>query len=214
VKLQTAHCHEKAHRDICIEVADAFASTAEWLISYFETEVASGTRFEANQTVEIGWSLLLLRESGDCLEVWEPDFDAMPIRWCLGVNNTLRHLTLQRSVCQELNCEPVFPSIRHAGAVSPSFVTCDAFTMSRDQPANSDSGWVFREEGYAGSDAELVSLYQVALQKPTVIPFVALPENASVHLRSNHIEVSFRNLVISSRDNSLLAKLVESPSLV
>ncbi len=53
--------------------------------------------------------LTLLKEAADGeLEVWEPQFDSMPIKWVRGVNNTLRHIILQKSVAEILGCEPAF----------------------------------------------------------------------------------------------------------
>lgn len=196
--------------EIHVDIADQFASAANWLVNYFETQVQKGISFEPGQTVEVGWSLLQLRQSGDHLEVWEPDFDAMPIRWGNGANNTLRHLTLQRSVCDIVKCEPVFPSIRHAGIVSPRFLSSSSFSMSRDQPSNSDSGWVFAESGYSGTEGEFISLYQIVLERFHVVPFLALPHGAFVRIEAGWIEVSFANETVSSEENALLRELTRS----
>jgi hypothetical protein len=158
--------------------------------------------------------LVQLREGRESLEIWEPDFDAIPIRWCRGVNNTLRHLTLQRAVCEALKCEPVFPSIRQAGITSPCFLESRSFTMSRDLIAESDSGWAFAERGYAGSKGEFISLYHIALQKMSIIPFLALPEKSLVQMEPGLIEVNLGNIVISSRDNVFLSQLASAPIIV
>ena len=200
--------------EISFEVDDKIASTAHWIVDYFENQVQAGVRFESEQTVQIGWMHVLLRLGTRCLEVWEPDFDAMPIRWCRGVNNTLRHLTLQRSICEMMKCDPVFPTIMHVGVVSPCFFSSDACTMSRDEVVGSDSGWVFAERGYCGKEGEFVSLYQVALQKISVVPFLALPETAFIRIQRGQIEVTVGSVVASSQSNALLSQLGTEPILV
>jgi hypothetical protein len=214
MRLSTSRCAAAGHPEISIEIAVPFASTASWLVGYFEEQVAAGRHFEVNQTVEIGWSLIQLRKADEYLEVWEPDFDAMPIRWCQGASNTLRQLTLQHSICEILRSNPLFPSIRHAGIISPNFLACNAFTMSRDRPSESDSGWVFREQGYAGSEGEFVSLYQIALATPRIIPFLAAPEATWVNIEPGVIEVGIGDCIASSRDTPLLRQLENDPILI
>jgi hypothetical protein len=207
MKLSTAIDPAKNHCDIVFEVDAEIALTAKWLVRYFEEQVAAGVRFHEGQIVQMGWMVLQLKASSTNLELWEPDFNTVPIRWCRSVNNTLRHLALQRSICDTLSCEPDFPSLRQAGIVSPHFHSSAAFTMSRAEPAGSDSGWAFSELGYSGTEGAFASLYQIAIENTIVVPFLALPTGASLCVQSGQIDICLGGAVISSKDNALLLKL-------
>jgi hypothetical protein len=198
MRLSTKKCHTVGQLEIAFEIAPEAAPLAKWLIEYFEFQALSGTRFEDNQTVELGWSLLQLRRSADILEVWEPDFDSMPIRWCSGVNISVRHLSLQQSACDLFCCEPQFSSLMCAGIVSPMFFESKEYVMSRDTPSNMDSGWVFTEPGYSGADGEFRSLYEIALHNIAIVPFLALPPLSHIRIQPCSIEVTVNNTTKSS----------------
>ena len=210
MRLSTGRTSAVDQLEIAFEVESDVAELARWIVTYFESQISAGTRFQDGQTIQLGWSSLLLRKVGDVLEVLEPDFAACPIRWCQGLNHTVRHLHLQRAVCGLFGCEPLFPSLRPAGVVSPKFAGSRRYTMSRDEPADSDSGWVFAESGYAGSEGEFCSLYQVALFKIETVPFLALPTSSHVTIGPEFREVTVNGTTKSSHDCELLQRLVAS----
>lgn len=211
----TTRCSEKHHPEVCLSVDEDSDLSPDWLLEYFTAEVTRGVRFEAGQTVQIGWILVQLNFADNgVLEIWEPDFDSFPIRWHRGANNVLRHMIIQRSICEALGCEPLFPSLRHAGIISPRFSQSQEFTMSRDQPVDSDSGWVFAEVDYAGSEGEFRSLYQIALDNMRIIPFLALPMGASITIRLCEIKVCLGSKQITSKNNELLGQLLDDPILL
>lgn len=212
----TKTCGTAGHPEIGFAFSEESNPSVDWLLSYFESEVANGRRFQAGETVQVGWMIVELKEAPEnSLEIWEPDFDSMPIRWCRGVNNTLRHLVLQKSICDEIACEPDFPSLRQPSVISPNFLTTpNDFVMSRDLAVGGDSGWVFHEPGYSGNEGKFVSLFEIALYHMEIIPFLALPPGTSVIKSGGVIEVTCVNKQISSRTNSLLGKVAKARILV
>lgn len=209
MRLFTEHL-PAGQQKIAVEIQAGGEEFARSIITYFETQAQAGVRFRDEQTVELGWMLLLLRQVDNVLEVFEPDFACMPIRWCRGVNNAIKHLHLQRAVCDLFDCEPLFPTMRQAGVISPKFFDRNGFNMSRDAPADSDSGWVFAESGYAGSEGKFCSLYQISLQKPEIVPFLALPDSSRVTIRPGFREVTFNSITKSSTNDDDLQKLAVS----
>ena len=110
----------------------------QWLLSFFENAVQQqGRRFVKGQTVQIGWMILLLKENQhNELELWEPDFDSFPISWIPSVNNTFRHLILQKSIAELFQCDPEFPPLNHAGLVAAEFVkVSQTYVMTREEPS-------------------------------------------------------------------------------
>jgi hypothetical protein len=203
----TTSIQDDQQREIAFEVDVEAEGFARWIMDYFESQMKLGTRFENGQIIELGWSVLLLREIDNILELFEPDFQSMPIRWSKGVNATVRDLYLQRAVCEIFGCEPAFPSVRHAGIVSPQFAASREYRMFRDAPSGSDSGWVFAGVDHTASEGEFSSLYQISLLKAEVVPFLALPISSRVLKRPDFCEVTLDGIRKSSDDCEILRRL-------
>jgi hypothetical protein len=204
--------HNRGAGGVTIVVAvDGDAPPAPWLQGYFEEAIANGQEFRADETIQIGWSIVTLKSVGNELEVHEPTFDALPLVWRRGANNTLRHLILQQTICKQLGCEPQFPTIQQAGIVAPGLVerAMPTFEMSRDAASNNDSGWVFSPLGYTGEQAEYRSLYEVGVALSSVIPFLALPSGALVTKLHAELEIELDGHVLTSKSNPFLRQLVE-----
>jgi hypothetical protein len=213
--LSTSTGAARGHPEICFSIDDAVAELSQWLLDYLNSQLAIDVQFRALQKLQVGWMLVELRscESGN-LELWEPDFDSIPIRWCRGVNNSVRHLAIQRWVCDAAGCEPDFPTLRHAGIVSPNFTQSLEISLSRDPSAALDSGWVLAELGYNGSEGSFMSLYEIALAQPKVIPYLGLPEGASVTLQKGTVEINIGSKTVTSDDCELLKRLANEPLLI
>ncbi|QCU54445.1 hypothetical protein FFM54_36275 [Burkholderia pseudomallei] len=85
------------HPNIVVPMEDDLEFGAQAVLSYFEDQIRQGTIFREGETVQIGWSILMLKAgAGETLEAWEPEFSPMPISWIRGANTTYRHLMMQR----------------------------------------------------------------------------------------------------------------------
>lgn len=200
--------------EITFEIDPHAMPLAGWLIEFLESKAGSEASFSDGQNIELGWTLLQLRQADNRMELYEPDFDAFPIRWKRGVNTTIRHLYLQKSICDLFSCEPEFPSIRQSCVVSPRFAQSTHYTMRREHFSNFDSGWEFAEFNHSGSEGELLSLYGLALQNVSIVPFLALPIGAVVNFSPRNIEVELGGKAICSLDNALLQNILQSSILV
>jgi hypothetical protein len=175
-------------------------------------------RFKPNETVQIGWMRTILKEAknGD-LEVWEPDFDSMPIKWTRGANNTMRHLILQKSVPELIGCEPSFPSLLQAGIASQMFLgKSDEFIMCREIMGD-DSGWLFRdahEEITQATPCWHKSLYELSLFCVQIIPFLGLPDGATVTKRHGEIILELGIKKVSSNQSETLKRIAEAKYLI
>ena len=189
-------------KEIIINVSDESGIEPDWLLNFFEQSIKEGARFKPDETVQIGWMLTILKESTNgALEVWEPQFDSMPIKWTRGVTNTMRHIVLQKSVAELLGCEPNFPSLRQAGITSQMFLDKpNEFIMSREITGG-DSGWMFRdahEEITEATACEYKSLYELSLYCMQIIPFLALPDGAKVTKRHRETILELGSKKVSS----------------
>ena len=187
----TQKCGEHDHLEISVQCEDApaLSSSLRWFLGWLENEVAGGRRFLPDQTVQVGWSLLEIRQRTDgTLALFEPDFQSMPVKFVDSVSNTLLHLFLQKSVAESLGLgeELALPSLRDSAIVCTEFGSTEGFVMSRVTPKAADSGWFFGCDSDAHDHQSphclrRVSLYETATRHDArTIPFLALPPGSFV----------------------------------
>ena len=206
------------HKEISFALNDHSGIDPSWLINHFETSIAIGKCYKSDETIQVGWMFVLLKESrtGD-LEIWEPQFDSIPIKWLTQVNNTLRHLILQKSVAELMGIEPVFPSLLHFGLASKSFLSDrkeTAFFMSREISTGNDSGWRFSIHKETSDEKKPHSLFELSFYSPLIVPFLALPPASSILKDEKELVVTCRESSVNSKQSDLLHKLTQSGVLV
>ncbi len=187
----TQKCREHDHLEISVQCEDtaALSPSLHSFLGWIESEVAGGRRFLPEQTVQVGWSVLEVRQRTDgTLALFEPDFQSMPVRFVDGVSNTLLHLFLQKSVAESLGLvgEIALPSLRDSAIICTEFGSTDGFVMSRVAPKAADSGWFFGCDSAAHDHQSpdvlrRVSLYEaVTRHDDRTIPFLGLPPDTFV----------------------------------
>jgi hypothetical protein len=187
----TQKCKEHGRLEFSVQCDDtsALSPSLKWLLGWIEREVVGGRRFLPEQSVQIGWSWLEIRQRPDgTLALFEPDFQSLPVKFVDSVSNTLLHLFLQKCVAESLGLENemTVPSLRDSAIVCTEFGSTQGFIMSRVTPKPADSGW------FLGCDSEAhdhqspdalrrVSLYEaVTRHDERAIPFLALPPDTFV----------------------------------
>ena len=160
-------------------------------------------------------TLMLKADDAGSLEVWKPSFNKMPIEWTLGASNTLRFLSLQQKVCNWVGATPDYPSLAQAGLMSLDFLDSrNGFDMVRERLSGRDSGWVFQRHDVEALEGTHCSLFEIAVNHPLIIPFLALPSEASVCSSKNEIKVELGSRIISSKTDRFLNGLRTSPAFV
>lgn len=107
MRYSTQKCSQHGHPEISLECdASVPDSALNWLLAWLETEVSSGKHFLPEKTVQIGWSILQVRQRTDgSLTLFEPDFHIMPIVFVDSVSNTLAHTLIQKYTAESLGLE-------------------------------------------------------------------------------------------------------------
>ncbi len=67
--LSTRRLNVLGHPEITFEIEPGGAALSAWIVDYLESEVRAGKQFLDGQTIQIGWSLLLVRRVGEVLEL-------------------------------------------------------------------------------------------------------------------------------------------------
>ena len=213
----TQKCREHDHLEISVQCEDtpALSPSLRWFLEWVESEVAGGRRFLPEQTVQVGWSVLEIRQRTDgTLAMFEPDFHSMPVKFVDSVSNTLLHLLLQKSVAESLGLveELALPSLRDSVIVCTEFGSTDGFVMSRVAPEGADSGWFFGcdNEAHDHQSPDVlrrVSLYEAATRHDDrTIPFLGLPPDIFVGYGGAVPYFSRGNTELAIRPGSYLHK--------
>jgi hypothetical protein len=206
-ELRAELCGNYGHPDILLHVDENLVHLSAWLLDYFAEQVASGVRFAADETIQVGWNLLKLAATPDGdLVIMEPDFKTVPIHWIEGASHTVRDVALQRAVCDDAGVRANFPSVRHAAYAPHQFPADGHFIMARGEPVGSHSGWAFHQRTDAG--LHLISLYEAALANRAIIPFLALPSGAIVERDGDGLCVSVSGRRRTPSSSGLLARIV------
>ncbi len=191
MRASTQKCGEHGHVEISVQCEDtsALSPSLHWFLGWIENEVAAGRRFCPEQTVQVGWSVLEVRQRTDgTLALFEPDFQSLPVRFVDSVSNTLLHLFLQKSVAESLGLgrELAIPSLRDSAIACAKFGSTKGFIMSRLTPGTADSGWFFgcdnkAHDHQAPRTLGRLSLYEAVIRHDNrTIPFLALPPDTFV----------------------------------
>lgn len=194
VEYRTSIGDRHDHPDVVIRLGEAPVpglqdSLAQWLLDYLQDSIAEGARFEAGQTVRVGWRLLRVVDRADGLGLQERAADG---EWAERVDSTLRDLWYQREVVASVvSAERLsFPTEEQSALVAGCVATAPSqLVLERSEPADDpgSSGWAVR----CGADHDhggWVSrpLPEIVASMPFVAQFLALPAHASVALDAPH----------------------------
>ncbi|VWD39003.1 hypothetical protein BLA50215_05237 [Burkholderia lata] len=196
---RTIHCKRFDHPEFQIQVSDRTIPAVDigWLLRFLEQSVAGGERFRAGETLQIGWMVTML-ESGadDVLRIMEPDMRAIPIEFIDSVDSTLKHLRNQKDMAASVAPaqEPDFPSLRQSAVVHVNFKSAGSVLLTRYPARETDSGWTLTDlDDEAGSRDPSryvkISLYQLGVNRPDLIQFLALPSGLQVFVAGSTIRV-------------------------
>jgi hypothetical protein len=147
------------------------------------------------ETVEFGWLVLRVCGTSDALDVETLDFQAMA-SFTTDLSRALEVHQQQMQVLREAGAEPERSTLRHAGLVSRGYVPGqpEAFLTRLGPARKSDSGWVIgsvaeRLTKQSLKNSRFVSLYEISLSDPRLLPFWLLPSYYTVVLHADSHEV-------------------------
>ena len=210
----TDRCSQFGHPEFVVSISDKAKLDPRWLLEFFENAVASGQKFLPQQTVQIGWMVTkLFADESRRLVIWEPIFRSVPIEWTKGVNNTIQHLLIQKSVASELHVGPLFPSLLQAASVAPNLLLSDGaqeLTLVRERPEKNYSGWQIQQRPQQKMEPRLISLFELGCRLPRIIPFLALPSGAAAVLSRDRIRLMAASDSADSKDSKFLSALLKS----
>jgi hypothetical protein len=215
VQAETTRCGGKEHREIRFiydERDVAVAQMAPGILSWLESQVLQGARFQPGESIQIGWMYdeFFARPDGT-LGIVEPDFETVPVAWVDSLTLTLRHLWYQKEVAASLGLEPDFPSYRQSAVVCTELRNAATVFMHREAQAGWDSGWFIgcnaeNHDHQDPSQLTRVSLFEAAVTwNARFIQYVALPEGCYVDEAEGGLRIARGKEWLSFAPGSYLA---------
>jgi hypothetical protein len=188
---RTTRCAPHGHPEVTLQLSTPvpIPGVETMLLRYFEEAVAAGTRFQAGETVRLGWSTLKLfaRDDGT-LGVQALDLEHLP-QWHESVSQTLLEAWRQSEVAKSVGLTPAFPSQLSTAIVCTQWKDTVEFLLDRKPPqGDEDSGWFIgctdpEHDHEAEQSLLLTQLLNVAAWVPPLAQFLALPPGAEVLVR-------------------------------
>jgi len=215
MKATTQNCSKHGHREFSVICDDAatYVPRVNWLLEWLEGEVVRGKQFIPEQTVQVGWSLLKVKEREDgTFGLLEPDFKSMPARFVDNVSLTLLHLLLHKSVNESLGLEDemALSSLQHSAIVCTDFGVSKKIVLSRTAMKGTDSGWFFGCDNCGHDHQSILNLRRVSLYEAAVslddriIPYLALPPAIVISVSSSQSHFFLNDKELSVKPGSYL----------
>jgi len=185
----------------------------EWLVTLLEQSVRNGAAYNAGELVQVGWMLNRLEGLGrDALLLREPDLQTLPLAWTDGVTTTLRHLRLQKDTADSLGLgdSMQIPTIRDSAILGVDVARgVESVVLERTEAKGTDSGWFIgnlasRLDYNDAGNLHRVSLYEAAIECPSIVMFMALPFGITVRYSKGDISVSRAGATIPPLSQSFL----------
>ncbi len=159
--------------------------------------VSAGERFAAEETVQIGWSVVKVVNEAGQLVLFEPRFQHNSDEvYSRGITLTLLHLRIQLAAYDSCDFEQSisFPSVFMSAQVQKDITSFPAINLVRDLTEDMYSGWLIYDAAYQGDalnedDFEVLSLYEIVCMRPDIIPFMALPDGIGVTLSPSGVAI-------------------------
>lgn len=214
----TGGCQRFGHPEFRVRVRNKAIPDDDvaWFLRFLESRVAEGEKFSGGQSLQVGWMYTRLEKADDgSLQVMEPDMKQIPVRFIDSVDSTLMHLRNQKDVVQSLvpEIEPDFPSLQQSAVVHLQYKSASRVLLTRATPHDAaDSGWwltdLADEQGAQDpSRFTKTSLYQLAIDRPDLVKFFAVPPGLQVVIDGPLIGVLGPDGEIDQQPGSYLSEL-------
>jgi hypothetical protein len=213
----TSRCKLFQQPEFRIQVASKAVpiNDVEGILHGLEERVAAGERFKGGETIQIGWMLTKLEPDPDgALHVTEPDMKSIPIKFVRSIDNTLRQLRSQKDTVESVmpSDQLSFPFITQSAVVHVNYKTTKRLALDRAAPDGADSGWWLSDLNEKSTTHEpknytKISLYQLAIDRPDLVKFFALPAGLQAVVDGNLIGVLKDGKELPQAPGSFLSEL-------
>ncbi|MEW1739658.1 hypothetical protein AB0346_27290 [Nocardia beijingensis] len=187
---RTTSCASHGHPEFTVLCTEPRLPGMEnWLLSYLESTVAAGTRYQPGETIRVGWNLVRVRGRADGTLGLAERTDAQ--NWAEQVDRTLRDVWYQREVAAGVGLADHldFPGEDQQAIVSSCGLESPVLVLARTATDDPEfSGWsVECFEDHAHRASYYTTLLELATAMPFAVQFFALPAATTVLIESPEI---------------------------
>jgi hypothetical protein len=172
-------------------IPEVFAPSAANIVKeifsqYLKTETLKGVEFINNETIQFGWSWLLVKKDNASFEINAPTPGVMPMRFVPDCSESLNLTARQRYICDSFNQGIESCNARQSAIVVKDLASCNSIFMNRiDFESGGTSGWFIgardsKADSQNANDLELMSLWEISCLHPKTLDFFFLPVNWQV----------------------------------
>lgn len=213
----TKNCKKYNHPEIEFIITNKSIplNDIKWMISTIENTVSNGTKYENQQTLQLGCTIVkFVQKNNGVLEIQEPDFVSLPIKFTSKLDNTLVFLRSQKDIVESVKEETdlLYPSILESIVVHKNYISANKVLLERTEIESNISGWwVYdyndQESVNNASNFSNISLYEFALKRPDLVKFLALPVGFQALSSSEGASLYKSNQSVDIKINSYLNQL-------
>jgi hypothetical protein len=168
---------QKIGRELRLELGSADREDdARDLLQLVADYVAeTDARLHPGETFEYGYAMLLFKDAGTFLDVWErayePDADTP------GASRSMRIWREQHRICEQHGVPFTPVRLSDRIAISPGVLQSGALEGVRYNLGTESSGWIVTTKGYDGDVHSMLveHLYHVTAARPEIVAYLALP---------------------------------------
>lgn len=213
----TTKCKQFGHPEFQIKVTSTAIPRVDivWFLNGLEERVAAGERFKSGETMQVGWTLTKLEAtSNGTLKIMEPDMKSVPIQFVDSIDSTLKQLRSQKDTVESFSPSQrlSFPFLQQSVVVHRNYKKILHILFSRIDPKELNSGWWLSDlnDDKGSQDPKnfaKISLYQLAIDRPDLIKFMALPPGVQVVIDGGLIAVLKEGNLLPQVPGSFISEL-------
>lgn len=173
---------------LVLHCQDRFAVQAESLLDAIKSFAGNGVGLKDGVRIQMGWSLLCLKQRDTELVVCEPNFDTNPFSEREDVTTTLKVLLEQSILLQRLGVAPLDFRFDDKIVMANGCLAEQNVVLTRSEPTPGDSGWYIC--GMRNDVTELEAIYtcQLLHTRPAFLQVLSLPAEYMVVFDGDQIE--------------------------
>jgi len=202
--ITTTKCsvHGQPELTLAFDPEKVLERDVRWFAASLEENVASGTRYQVGESMQLGWMWAWIIKLPDgTLGFEEPDMQsAVPLVRLPGLTNNLRHLRLQKDTLESVLPVNVlaFPTVQQTCLVCTKLDDSSAFFLDRRQPQGNDSGWIFAcqadHDHNTAQSWKKTWLYSAIVETcRRALPYLAFPPGSLISVAEDGIPQFFLN---------------------
>ena len=197
-------------QNIYVKIEDSTPEfLVDFLLDWLEEYIMSGVKVSNEETLQYGFSLLRFKIINEALFIEAPDYVSLPLRWTENLSKMFYIFKEQKYTIESYDLELQGARIQDTAIVGKYFED-EPFLMSRNIPSDKnpkDSGWFIGSlkndvDNNDPNNLSLMSLYEVGLKQPLLLPYLFFPVNCIIVFKNGQIKILKDEFVIEPKEGS------------